>query len=169
MTSPKRLFRKLLLTGWLLSAGLAPALLPTETQALNPAAPFFSASAFVGEETTLTVDAGETFYCTFSQAELSIEWEVDFSYTPPRATIYITPLQTGEFIFSIYKDSAFYRSYTVKATPKEPYTIKPVHCFWSDSKGAYYTINESEKESILSHPEWGWTYWGISYYAYVKN
>jgi hypothetical protein len=61
-----------------------------------------------------------------------------------------------------YEGVAFY-AYPVG---REPPWSKPVFRFWSDSRAAhFYTINESERDRLLSKYADVWTYEGIAWYA----
>ena len=49
---------------------------------------------------------------------------------------------------------------------RQPAGARPVHRFWSDSLGRhFYTMNETEKETLISKFANLWKYEGIAWYA----
>ncbi len=52
---------------------------------------------------------------------------------------------------------------------EEPEGTIPVYRFWSDDLRAhFYTATEDEKEYLIAHPERGWAYEGVAWYAYEQ-
>ena len=46
----------------------------------------------------------------------------------------------------------------------------PVYRFLNSYNGVhFYTINESEKDNLINHPEWGYGYEGINFYAFEEE
>jgi len=46
----------------------------------------------------------------------------------------------------------------------------PVHRFWSDALGGhFYTINEVEKDKLITDYAGVWTYEGVAFYAYIEG
>jgi hypothetical protein len=51
------------------------------------------------------------------------------------------------------------------ATPGD--SLLPVYRFYNPvSQGHFFTINEQEKNTVLSNPQWGYSFEGIGFYAY---
>lgn len=49
-------------------------------------------------------------------------------------------------------------------------TCRPVHRFWSDSLGRhFYTMNESEKQTLLDKHADTWIYEGVAFFAYPEG
>jgi probable HAF family extracellular repeat protein len=45
--------------------------------------------------------------------------------------------------------------------------LQPVYRFYNQiSQGHFFTINTEEKDNVLSHPEWGYNFEGVGFYAY---
>jgi len=162
MTNPKRLFRNLLLTATLL--------LPLSAQALNPGAQYVT--TYVGEETSISINASESFYYSISNQEV-----IETTYTLQnilgdwKATIYITGIKEGDSGIYIYNNNQSVGLWQVKVNPAAiaDFQLVPVYCFHSPINGYYFTVSAEEKAIIIEHPEWTYTYLDIAYYAYVKR
>jgi hypothetical protein len=49
-------------------------------------------------------------------------------------------------------------------------SLLPVYRFYNPvSQGHFFTINEAEKNNVLAHPEWGYKFENIGFYAYASN
>ena len=76
-----------------------------------------------------------------------------------------------DFVLAHYPGVWAYEGVVFYAFPPDyqPAGTVPVYRFWSETLAAhFYTALESEKQSLMNRPEWGWGYEGIAWYAYPR-
>jgi hypothetical protein len=75
----------------------------------------------------------------------------------------------AESLLAFWQDVWAFEGIAFYAYPegRQPVGTYPVYRFWSDLVSHhFYTMNEAEKDVLISEYSWAWTYEGVAWYAY---